>query len=186
MYENLKPGDVIATEKYIVKVDRYEYLYTMTLEKSGAFDYGNSTCMGVQCRENKEGGKRFMDQGYDTRYCDNMHTPELFHEWSLKWLKDYCRPDAVIERAKVLKYYKRMKDEDEEHEITYDEALRTLLGTWRDSDLTRDMLTIQNYIECMCSWIRVDDPSTTMKPMPGMWNLAPAGIEYDEETWNRI
>lgn len=86
----------------------------------------------------------------------------------------------------MLKYYKRMKDEDKEQEITYDEALRTLLGTWRDSDLTRDMLTIQNYIECRCSWIRVDDPDTRMKPIPGLWNLAPESIEYDEETWNRI
>ena len=49
MYENLKPGDVISTDKYIVKVDEYEYLYTMILEKSGAFDYGNNTCMGVEC-----------------------------------------------------------------------------------------------------------------------------------------
>ena len=181
MYENLKPGDVIATEKHIVKVDDLTINYTMTLAKSGAFSYGNGTCVGV---ENDYPGS--MPISIDTRYCTGIATPELFHEWSLKWLKDYCRPDAVIERAKVLKYYKRMKDEDEEHEITYDEALRTLLGTWRDSDLTRDMLTIQNYIECMCSWIRVDDPSTTMKPMPGMWNLAPAGIEYDEDTWNRI
>ena len=180
MYENLKPGDVIATEKYIVKVDDMTINYTMTLEKSGAFSYGNGTCVGVV---NDYPGS--MPIGIDTRYCTGMATPELFHDWSLQWLKDYCRPDAVIERAKVLKYYKRMKDEDEEHEITYDEALRTLLGTWRDSDLTRDMLTIQNYIECMCSWIRVDDPSTTMKPMPGLMNLAPDGIEYDEETWNR-
>ena len=86
----------------------------------------------------------------------------------------------------MLKYYKRMKDEDKEQEITYDEALRTMLGTWRDSDLTRDMLTIQNYIECQYSWIRVDDPSTTMKPMPGLWNLIPDDVQYDEETWNRI
>lgn len=86
----------------------------------------------------------------------------------------------------MLKYYKRMKDEDTEVEISYDEALRTLLGTWRDTDLTRDMLTIQNYIECQFSWIRVDDPNTTMKPIPGMWNLAPADAEYDEETWMRI
>lgn len=99
MYDNLKPGDVIATEKYLVKVDGYEYLYTMILSKSGAFNYGNGTCMGVECRENKEGGKQFMTQGYDTRYCTGMATPELFHDWSMQWLKDYCRPDAVIERA---------------------------------------------------------------------------------------
>lgn len=99
MYDNLKPGDVIATEKYLVKVDGYEYLYTMTLSKSGAFDYGNGTCMLVETRENKENGKRFMDQSYDTRYCTGMATPELFHNWSMQWLKEYCRPDAVIERA---------------------------------------------------------------------------------------
>lgn len=85
----------------------------------------------------------------------------------------------------MLKYYKRMKDETEEHEITHDEALHTMLGTWRDSDLTRDMLTIQNYIECAYSFIRVDDPETTMKPIPGLWNIVPEGIEYDEETWMR-
>ena len=103
MYANLKPGDVIATEKYIVKVkdheDKHQYLYTMILSKSGAFDYGNGTCMEVQCRENKEDGKQYMNQYYDTRYCKDMATPELFHEWSMEWLKNYCRPDAVIERA---------------------------------------------------------------------------------------
>ena len=85
----------------------------------------------------------------------------------------------------MMRYYKRMKDETEEFEITYDEALRTLLGTWRDSDLTRDMLTIQNNIVCMYSFIRVDDPDSKLKPMPGLWNIAPDGVEYDEETWMR-
>lgn len=99
MYANLKPGDVIAKEKYLVKVDGLEFLYTMILEKSGAFAYGNETCMTVQCKENKEGGKQYMDQGYDTRYCSGMATPELFHDWSMEWLKNYCRPECVIERA---------------------------------------------------------------------------------------
>ena len=94
MYENLKPGDVIATEKYIVKVDDMTINYTMTLEKSGAFSYGNGTCVGVH---NDYPGS--MDMGIDTRYCTGMATPELFHDWSMQWLKDYCRPDAVIERA---------------------------------------------------------------------------------------
>lgn len=85
----------------------------------------------------------------------------------------------------MLKYYKRMKDETEEREIDYDEALRTMLGTWKDTDLTRDMLTIQNYIECVYSFIRVDDPDSKMKPMPGRFNIAPEDIEYDEETWMR-
>ena len=75
----------------------------------------------------------------------------------------------------MMRYYKRMKDETEEFEITYDEALRTLLGTWRDSDLTRDMLTIQNNIVCMYSFIRVDDPDSKLKPMPGLWNMRLTG-----------
>ena len=86
----------------------------------------------------------------------------------------------------MLKYYKRMKDETDENEITYDEALRTMLGTWRDTDLTRDMLTIQNYIECMYSFIRVDDPENELKPMPGLWNIVPDGIKYDENTFARL
>ena len=86
----------------------------------------------------------------------------------------------------MLKYYKKYKDSHEEKEITYDEALKTLLGTWRDTDLTRDMLTIQNWIECQYSWIRVDDPDSKVKPIPGLWNLYPDGAVYDEETWMRI
>ena len=86
----------------------------------------------------------------------------------------------------MLKYYKRMKDSDAWKEITYDEALHTLLGTWRDTDLTRDMLTIQNMIECMFSWIKVDDPDSTLKPMPGLFNRYPEDAVYDEETWQRI
>ena len=85
----------------------------------------------------------------------------------------------------MLKYYKRYKDSKEEFEITYDEALNTMLGTWKDSDLTRDMLTIQNYIECMFSYIRVDNPDEKLKPMPGIWNITPDDIEYDEITWMR-
>lgn len=94
MNENLKPGDVIATEKYIVKVDDLTINYTMTLSKSGSFSYGNGTCMAV---ENDYPGS--MLESYDTRYCTGMATPELFHEWSMEWLKNYCRSDAVIERA---------------------------------------------------------------------------------------
>lgn len=86
----------------------------------------------------------------------------------------------------MMKYYKRMKDSDEWSEVSHDDALRTLLGTWRDTDLTRDMLTIPNMIECMCSWIKVKDPDSTMTPMPGLFNLYPDGAEYDEETWMRI
>ena len=94
MYDNLKPGDKIAEEKYTVKVDGEVIHYTMTLEKSGAFDYGNGTCMTVH-----DDYPGTWDQHYDTRYCDGLHKPELFRDWSYEWLKNYLRPDCVIERA---------------------------------------------------------------------------------------
>ena len=85
----------------------------------------------------------------------------------------------------MLRYYKRFKGEDTEKEITREDALRTLLGTYRDNDMTRDMLTVQNYIETRFSFIRVDDPENPLKPMPGLWNILPDGVEYDEDTGMR-
>lgn len=85
----------------------------------------------------------------------------------------------------MLRYYKRFNGEETEQEITREDALRTLLGTYRDNDMTRDMLTVQNYIETRFSFIRVDDPENPMKPMPGLWNLLPDGVEYDEDTGMR-
>lgn len=85
----------------------------------------------------------------------------------------------------MLRYYKRFKGEETEQEITREDALRTLLGTYRDNDMTRDMLTVQNYIETQWSFIRVDDPESELKPMPGLWNLLPDGVEYDPDTGMR-
>lgn len=85
----------------------------------------------------------------------------------------------------MLRYYKRFKGEETEQEITREDALRTLLGTYRDNDMTRDMLTVQNYIEIRFSFIRVDDPENPLKPMPGLWNILPDDAVYDEDTGMR-
>lgn len=79
----------------------------------------------------------------------------------------------------MLRYYKRYNGENSEQEISYEQALDTVLGTFEDDDATRDMLTVQNYIVCMVSTIRVDDPDNPLKPMPGLWNQLPEGVEYD-------
>ena len=79
----------------------------------------------------------------------------------------------------MLRYYRRYKDQYAEEEVTKEEALTTLLSTYKDNDMTRDMLTIQNYIECRFAFIRVDDPEIAMKPMPGLWNLLPENNRYD-------
>lgn len=78
-----------------------------------------------------------------------------------------------------MKYFRRAKDEESRTEITYDEALNILLGTWKDSDMTRDMLTIPNNIECTFSnvYVQSDDGIVCMA---GLWNMIP-DIEYDED-----
>ena len=94
MIKDLKPGDVIAKEQYVVKVDGKTINYTLTLERSGAFDYGNGTCMTVHTD-----WKGSMDQYYDTRYCSFAPTPKAFRDWSLEWLKRTLRPECEIERS---------------------------------------------------------------------------------------
>lgn len=81
----------------------------------------------------------------------------------------------------MLKFYRKYKDEMVETEVTKDEALTTLLSTFRDNDMTRDMLTIQNYIQCRFAFIRVDDPDNPMKPIPGFWNRLPEDKSYDRD-----
>ena len=80
-----------------------------------------------------------------------------------------------------MKYYKTLRADDRvRREITKYEALIVLLGSYRDNDMTRDMLTIPNHIMCAYSWIDVvsDDG---MVSMPGLISLTPPDAEYDED-----
>ena len=56
-----------------------------------------------------------------------------------------------------LKYRKWYKGTFERFSVTYDEALRTLLGTYKDNDITREMLTVVGEIPCMFSVIEVSE-----------------------------
>lgn len=96
-----------------------------------------------------------------------------------KWTTDYCYIDMVYER--------KMADSDEWERITYDEALNTVLGTFRDNDMTRDMLTIPNWIQCQYSTIEVKEPieGTFEVLMAGLVNQIPMDAEYDDDG-NRI
>lgn len=58
---------------------------------------------------------------------------------------------------KELKYYRKGHGEFERKEITYDKALSILLGTFRDNDMTRDMLTTANNIACHFSTVYVEE-----------------------------
>ena len=84
----------------------------------------------------------------------------------------------------MLRYYKKFKGDDTPRvEISYDKALNTLLGTYRDNDMTRDMLTIPNNIECRYSWVYVEEEikHRTMVLMSGLVNMLPEDIEYGED-----
>ena len=69
-------------------------------------------------------------------------------------------------------YRKKFKSVPEWEEVSYEEALRTVLGTYKDNDEVRSMLTIGNYIHCMYSDIQVfDDNGNTAKS--GQYCLIP-------------
>lgn len=74
-----------------------------------------------------------------------------------------------------MKYVKRSLENGDEKEITYEDALDVLLGTFKDNEMTRSMLTIPNRIYCRYSEIDVYDGSGLV-PMAGLYNLVPDDV----------
>ena len=87
----------------------------------------------------------------------------------------------------MLKYYRVSYADGTTQEITREKALKIVLGTFKDTDITRDMLTIPNRIKCCYSEIVVkeEDGSRTKVLMAGLFNMTPADYEYDDDG-NRI
>jgi len=56
-----------------------------------------------------------------------------------------------------MKYMKKFKAEDNWFEVSREDALRAILGTYRDNLEVRSMLSIPNCIPCVFSEIRVFD-----------------------------
>ena len=56
---------------------------------SGAFDYGNGTCMSFTWRNSGQ------EEGYDTRY--NNVTPETFTEFAYEVLKNHVMDTVTVE-----------------------------------------------------------------------------------------
>lgn len=54
-----------------------------------------------------------------------------------------------------MKYLKLLNGTENWKEVSYTEALDTLLTTYKDNDITREMLTIPGEIPCKLSFIRV-------------------------------
>ncbi len=87
-----------------------------------------------------------------------------------------------------MKYYKIYGDSKDgnEVEVSYEDALRSVLGTYRDNDMSRDMLTITNRIRCKFCEVVVEDETkrvggVRMALMPGYYNALPAQYRYDDE-----
>lgn len=85
---------------------------------------------------------------------------------------------------KIMEYYKRYYDNYAiGKKITREEALETLLSTYRDCDMTRDMLTVPNRIKTPYCDIYVIGNGLTV--MAGLYNVVPDGVKYDKDG-NRI
>lgn len=54
-----------------------------------------------------------------------------------------------------MKYLKRYADEESWHEISYEEALYTVLSNYKDNAEVRSWLTKENEIRCLFSDIKV-------------------------------
>lgn len=74
--------------------------------------------------------------------------------------------------------YCKMPYGGKSEEITYEEALKTVLESWNDCEMTRSMLTIGNNIQCKeCLVMVTEDNGMCM--MAGLYNVVP------DEYWNR-
>ena len=73
--------------------------------------------------------------------------------------------------------------------LTYEEALDTMLSVYKDTDMTRDMLTISNNIQLKLGfWLsvaKVYPDGDRRVLMAGLWNMLPDGVAYDDNC-NRI
>ena len=86
-----------------------------------------------------------------------------------------------------MKYFRYDYVTGERKEISFRQAHEILLTTYRDNEMTLDMLTIPNRIECRFSRVDVVDNTTDIPrvPMAGLCNLLPMGVEYDDNG-NRV
>ena len=69
-------------------------------------------------------------------------------------------------------------------EIPYEKALDIVLGSWRDTDLVRDMLLRPNRIKCMFSYIEVSKDGMVLQP--GLYDQINEDYNYNEKTWCRV
>jgi len=126
--------------------------------------YGS--CETLRSAKNMASKKRFT-QGLKT-------TPMIYKEGDLITVNNVTRPslwatpvsykkkgvwvDSSNEGSKNMKQFlKRYYTEDQPHEVTYEEALDTVLASYRDSKEVRSWLDRESKIECAYSEITVHE-----------------------------
>lgn len=77
-----------------------------------------------------------------------------------------------LRKENDMKYTKRMKPDGRVCEVSYEEALHSVLGTYNDTEEVRSMLTIGNFIPCAYADIRVYDDNG-LTAAPGLMCLIP-------------
>ena len=87
-------NNIIATENFILVDGDEKHEIRLELSKSGAFDYGNGTCMGLYL------DGKFRD-AYDTRYNSGCNTPEKFHKWSMEFIENEMDKRFDITRVRA-------------------------------------------------------------------------------------
>lgn len=80
-----------------------------------------------------------------------------------------------------MKYMIINRETAERRLATYEEALRIALGSYRDNDMTRDMLKLPNHIQCAFSTILVREEDDDFDEPLGIYGQLPEGVEYDED-----
>ena len=78
----------------------------------------------------------------------------------------------------MLEFRRKYHDEKDWETIDHDEALNTLLTTFKDNDMTRDMLTVPNWIPCRFATIQVKKDGMVL--MPGLSCALPPENRYDD------
>lgn len=84
----------------------------------------------------------------------------------------------------MLKYYRKGKESGQKEEITYQKALDIVLSSYRDNDMSRDMLTLPNRIMCRYSEVIVEDDQgngNIRVLMAGLCNMLPDDVEYNDD-----
>ena len=66
---------------------QYNRTFTATLQKSGAFEYGNGTMVAIEWGA-MANGRTPEEKLLDTRYCKIEKTPKGFESWLREWFSE--------------------------------------------------------------------------------------------------